>query len=76
MIQENICDNFSLNNEKYATGLCVECHFALRCLKTKECAPVQLCDLSERPTQWSEFPVRGCQIERSKAHSSSLPPCL
>ena len=36
MIQENICDDFSLNNEKYATGLCVECHFALRRLKTKE----------------------------------------
>ena len=36
VIQENICDDFSLNNEKYATGLCVECHFALRRLKTKE----------------------------------------
>ena len=36
MIQENICDDFSLNSEKYATGLCVECHFALRRLKTKE----------------------------------------
>ena len=36
VIQEYICDNFSLNNEKYATRLCVECHITLHKIKKKE----------------------------------------